>query len=249
MVGNNHLGGKGPYPATLGYDLASGLGSVRSNLLAVDLASYVPSTPAPAATVLTALPSRDRVVRYGRRLVFHGRLTRAGVPVADQRVYLQGGDLLGIREWPCRTDADGRWSVTLSRQIVRRMTWRAVFLGSQTLAPAVAGGHTVFVIPPLTAVAGRPHRGALVTAPGETFRFSGHTLGVLDRRPVAAEYRRSTGSVWHRIGAATVHVDGHYARLVSLPRSGSYVMRWHYHGGRAGQWMSGHSRGVAVVVV
>ena len=199
--------------------------------------------------MLTARPSRDRVVRYGRRLVFHGRLTAAGAPVAGQRVYLQGGDLLGIREWPRRTDADGRWSVTLSRQIVRRMTWRAVFLGSLTLAPTVAGGHTVFVIPPLTAAAGRHHRGALVTAPGVRFRFSGHTLGVLDGRTVAAEYRRARGSVWHRIGAATVHVAGRYARLVSLPRSGRYVMRWHYHGGRAGQWMSGHSRGVAVVVV
>jgi hypothetical protein len=54
--------------------------------------------------------------------------------------------------------------------------------------------------------------------------------------------------VWHRIGAATVRDSGRYARLVSLLRRGSYVMRWQYRGGRHGQWMSGHSRAVAVVV-
>ncbi len=247
--GDNHIGGKGQYPATPGYDLATGIGSVRSSLLAVDLAGYVPSPPAPAVTTLTAAPSGDRVIRYGTRLIFHGRLADGGGAVSGERVYLQGGDLLGIREWPRRTGADGRWSVTLSRQIVRRMTWRAVFLGSQTRAPAVAGGHTVFVIPPLTAAAGPPHRGPLIAAAGETFRFSGQTLGVLGGRPVVAEYRRSAGTVWHRMGAATVHVGGRYARLVSLPRNGSYLVRWHYHGGPAGQWMSGLSRPEAVVVL
>jgi subtilase family serine protease len=246
--GDNHLGGKGPYPATAGYDLASGIGSVRSTLLAADLASYVPNPPAPAATTLTAVPARDRVIRYGARLTFHGRLTDGGGAVSGERVYVQGGDLLGIREWPRRTGADGRWSVALSRQIVRRMTWRAVFLGSETRAPAVAGGHTVFVIPPLTAAAGPGHRGPLITFPGGIFRLSGETLGVLDGRTVAAEYRRAAGGSWHRMGAATVHVGGRYARLVSLPHAGRFLVRWHYHGGRAGQWMSGRSPSVAVVV-
>jgi hypothetical protein len=51
------------------------------------------------------------------------------------------------------------------------------------------------------------------------------------------------------MGAATVHVGGRYARLVSLPSNGSYLVRWHYHGGPAGQWMSGLSRPEAVVVL
>jgi hypothetical protein len=50
------------------------------------------------------------------------------------------------------------------------------------------------------------------------------------------------------MGAATVHVGGRYARLVSLPHAGRFLVRWHYHGGRAGQWMSGRSPSVAVVV-
>ena len=45
--GDNHIGGKGPYPATPGYDLATGVGSVRSSLLAVDLAATSPAHPHP----------------------------------------------------------------------------------------------------------------------------------------------------------------------------------------------------------
>jgi hypothetical protein len=102
----------------------------------------------------------------------------------------------------------------------------------------------VFVIPPLSASTG----GGVVTVPGRLFRLSGSTLGVLDGRPVVAEYRLAARPGWHRIGAATVHVAGRYARLVSLPRRGRYLLRWHYHGGRAGQWMSSVSRSLSVVV-
>jgi hypothetical protein len=50
------------------------------------------------------------------------------------------------------------------------------------------------------------------------------------------------------MGAATVHVGGRYARLVSLPHTGHYLVRWHYHGGRTGQWMSSRSQSLSVVV-
>jgi len=248
-LGDNHLGGKGLFPATPGYDLATGAGSVHAALLAADLAVYVPTPPSPVATVLTASPVRDRVVRYGSRVTFQGRLTAAGEAVAGERVYLQGGDLLGIREWPRRTGPAGGWSLTLSREIARRMTWRAVFLGSETRAPAVAGGYAVFVIPPLSAtVELASDNGSFVTGAGLPFRLAGRTLGVLDGRTVSAEFRLAAGGRWHRLGAATVHVAGRFARLVSLPRPGRCLVRWHYHGGRAGQWMSSVSRSLPVVV-
>ncbi len=88
----------------------------------------------------------------------------------------------------------------------------------------------------------------MVASPGEAFRLSGSTLGVLYGRPVAAEYRLAARPGWHRIGAATVHVAGRYSRLVSLPRPGRYLVRWHYHGGRVGQWMSAVSPSLSVVV-
>jgi hypothetical protein len=105
----------------------------------------------------------------------------------------------------------------------------------------------VFVIPPLT-ISAAGSRTALAVPAGGSFRLTGETLGVLDRRPVVAEYRPAGATGWHRLGVATVPVAGRYSRLVSLPRPGRYIVRWHYHGGRSGQWMSGHSRGLAVVV-
>ncbi len=244
--GDNHLGGGGGrYLATPGYDLATGAGAVRAGPLAADLAGYVAAAPNPSATTLTAAPAGDRVVRYGARVVFSGLLSEADEPIAGQRVYLQGGDLLGIREWSDITGPGGGWSVALSRQIVRRTSWRAVYLGSESRAPAVAGGHTVFVIPPLSVSAGG---GSVVASPGEAFRLSGSTLGVLYGRPVAAEYRLAARPGWHRIGAATVHVAGRYSRLVSLPKPGRYLVRWHYRGGRVGQWMSAVSPSLSVVV-
>jgi subtilase family serine protease len=247
-LGNNHLGGPGRYPAAAGYDLASGVGSVHAPLLAADLAAYEPSRPNPAPTALTAAPAQDRVIRYGTRVRFHGRLTDAGGGLAGELVFVQGRDLLGTREWRVHTDATGRWSLVLSRQIVRRMGWAAVYLGSETHTPAAVGGRTVFVIPPLGARVALPaERGAFVVSHGQLFRLAGATLGVLDGRTVAAEYRSQSGTVWRRLGAATVHPSGGYARLVSLPRPGSYFVRWHYRGGRAGQWMSAVSRLLPVV--
>jgi Pro-kumamolisin, activation domain/Subtilase family len=247
-VGNNHLFGPGRYPATAGYDLATGVGSVHAPLFAADLAAYVPSPPNPAATTLTAAPARDRVIRYGTRVQFSGRLTDAGGGLAGEVVFLQGRDLLGTREWRVRTDATGAWSLVLSRQIVRRLNWAAVYLGSETHAPAAVGGLSVFVIPPLGARAALPaDHGAYVVGHGQLFRLSGSTLGVLYGRTVGAEYRARTGTVWHRLGAATVRVAGDYARFVSLPQPGSYLVRWFYRGGRLGQWMSAVSRPLPVV--
>ena len=247
-VGNNHLYGPGRYPATAGYDLATGIGSVHAPLLAADLAAYVPSPPNPAPTTLTAAPAQDRVVRYGTRVRFHGRLTDAGGGLAGELIFLQGRDLLGTREWRVHTGAAGGWSLVLSRQIVRRLNWAAVYLGSETHTPAAVGGRVVYVIPPLGARVALPaERGAFVASARRLFRLSGSTLGVLGGRTVGAEYRLQSGTVWHRLGAATVHLAGGYARLVSLPRPGRYLVRWHYHGGRDGQWMSAVSRLLPVV--
>jgi kumamolisin len=247
-VGNNHLGGRGRYPANAGYDLATGIGSVHAPLLAADLAAYVPSQPTPAPTMLTAVPGQDIAIRYGTPVRFHGRLTDASGGLAGELVFVQGRDLLGTREWRVHTAATGSWSLVLSRQIVRRLSWTAVYLGSETHAPAAVGGRTVHVIPPLGARVSLPAAGgAFVAGHGQLFRLAGATLGVLAGRTVAAEYRLQSGTVWHRLGAATVHVSGGYARLVSLPQAGRYLVRWHYRGGRAGQWLSAVSRSLPVV--
>ncbi|MDX6553048.1 MAG: hypothetical protein QOH74_1536, partial [Gaiellales bacterium] len=144
VLGSNDIGGAGRYPAARGYDMATGAGSIQAQRLARALAATVPSVISIGESRVTARPAGNVVIRYGEDVTFRGRLLGpGGRPVAGRRVYLQGGDLLGIREWVRTTDADGKWSVTLGRQIVRRLTWRAVFLGSQRLSPSIAGGFKV----------------------------------------------------------------------------------------------------------
>jgi hypothetical protein len=170
-----------------------------------------------------------------------------GDPLAHQRVYLQGGDLLGIREWRRTTDADGRWSVTLGGAIVRRMTWRVVFLGNQRLSPSIAGGFTVFVRPPLTTDVRLPVRDGLPQArAGVPFLMRGRTLPDLWLRPVMALARPYRGGRWIRLGPSPVHMLGAYGRRVTLPRPGRWVVRWHYEGGVNGQWLSASSPGMLV---
>jgi hypothetical protein len=240
--GDNNPISPGPYPATAGYDLASGIGTPKAAALAVDLAGYVPVAPNPVVTQLTALPARDQVVRYGHAVVLHGRLSDAGGAIAGARVVVQGGDLLGIREWRVRTDASGRWSLTLGRQLVRKTHWRAVYLGTLHRRPAVSPRQALFIVPPLTA-----RLSTHAVSAGQPFRLSGKTLGVLQGRPVAAEVRRGHGH-WRRLGPAGVDLNGNFRRTVSLDRPGRYQLRWHYHGGRNGQWMTALSPHRSVVV-
>ena len=233
--GDNDPDGRGRYPATQGYDLATGAGAPRAPRLAADLAVYEPSRPAPAATHLTAAPARDLVIRYGRRVHLRGRLTAAaGAPIGGVHMYVQGSDLLGVREWRLTTAADGGWSLVLGRQLVRRTRWRAVYLGSQHRSPSVAPAHTIYVIPPLSAAL-RLHQ----VAPGQRLRFTGRTLPALGGR----RWRR--GAAWRRPLAQDRPGRGHRERqlcagagvLAAGPLSASLALS----GGRRGQWLSARS--------
>jgi len=232
-VGTNNPDGSGHYRATPFYDMASGIGSPRAVALAADLAAYRPVPPSPAETTLTATPRRDRVLRYGHRIRLHGTLTTNGDPVAGARITVQVGDRLGIREFHVRTGPHGGWTLTLRRQLTRKAHWRAVYLGSLSLRPAISAPRTIYVIPPLTAKLGTHVVGA-----GGSVRVSGRTLGSLARRPIVAELRRVGGRRWHRLGPTAVRLTGAYARVFRILRPGSYRLRWHYHGGTRGQWLS-----------
>jgi kumamolisin len=235
-VGSNNPEGSGHYRATPFYDMASGIGSPRAVALAADLAAYSAPPPNPAATTLTASPRRDRILRYGHRIRLHGTLTSGGDAVTGARITVQVADRLGIREFHAHTGSQGGWSLTLGRQLTRKAHWRAVYLGSVSLRPAISPPRVIYVIPPLTAAL-NTH----VVAAGGAFRLSGRTLGSLARRPVAAEVRRFGRRRWHRLGPAGVGVTGAYARVFELLSPGRYQLRWHYHGGTAGQWLSGVS--------
>jgi hypothetical protein len=229
--------------------MVTGSGAVRAPRLATALAARPASGISIGQSAMRVRPQRNLVVSYGEKFTIRGRLLGAGgAPLAGRKVYLQGGDLLGIREWRRTTDSTGRWSVTLGRQIVRRLTWRAVFLGSHRLAPSVAGGFSVFVRPPLTTVVRLDRRaGAYRATAGVPFRMGGRTLGVLFRRPVMAEARLASSDRWVKLGPASVRLNGRYGRFVTLPRPGRWTVRWRYHGGPNGQWLSARAPGKLVI--
>src|SRR6476469_2479970 len=234
-------GGAGPYPATSGYDQASGIGAPLAGALAADLAAYAPAQPAFAATRISALPSGARTLRYRRFIRLHGVLSDAEGGIAGARVIVQGASAVGVREWRRTTGAHGGWSLRL-RAPSRRMHWRAVYLGSETRRPAISGRRTIYVIPPLWA---RTPVGSLRA--GVPFSFAGRTLPALAGRPVLAQIRVA-GRRWHRIGPAGVGESGRFRRVMSLPRAGRYRLRWQYHGDRNGRWLSAVSASRLITV-
>jgi kumamolisin len=240
-VGSNNPFGAGTYPATSGYDQASGIGAPLAGALAADLAAYAPAQPAFAATRISALPSGARTLRYGRFITLHGVLSDPEGGIAGARVIVQGASAIGVREWRRTTGAHGGWSLRL-RAPSRRMHWRAVYLGSETRRPAISGRRTIYVIPPLWA---RTPAGPLRA--GVPFSFAGRTLPALAGRPVLAQIRVA-GRRWHRIGPAGVGESGRFRRVMSLPRAGRYRLRWLYHGDRNGRWLSAVSASRLITV-
>ena len=239
-TGTNNPDDAGPYPATPGYDQASGIGAPLAGALAADLAAYAPAQPAFAATRISALPSGPRTLRHGRFITLHGVLSDDEGGIAGARVFVQGASAIGVREWRRTTGAQGGWSLRL-RAPSRRTRWRAVYLGSETLRPAISRRRTIYVIPPLWA---RTPAGPLTA--GVPFSFRGRTLPALAGRPVLAQIRVARGR-WHRVGPAGVGESGRFRRVMSL-RAGRYRLRWRYHGDRKGRWLSAVSASRRITV-
>jgi hypothetical protein len=240
-VGSNNPDGAGPYPATPGYDQASGIGAPLAGALAVHLAAYASARPVFAATRISARPSGARTLRHGRSITLHGVLSDAEGGIAGARVLVQGASAIGVREWRRTTGRHGGWSLRL-RAPSRRTRWRAVYLGSETTRPAISDRRTIYVIPPLWA---RAPAGPLRA--GVPFSFAGRTLPALAGRPVVAQIR-TAGRRWHRLGPAGVGESGRFRRVVSLPRAGRYRLRWRYHGDRNGRWLSAVSASRLITV-
>lgn len=239
-LGDNSLGPDGRYPATAGYDLATGIGSVDAPGMAAALAAYSASSPTLRPTTLTATPAGPRTVLYGRPVVFSGELRGPSSPLPGQVVYLQGVDQLGFRSWRTTTDEHGRWSITLGRQITRKFEWRAVYPGSERREPASARGSVVRVIPRMTIgtslplIAGR-HTGRA----GVPFVMSTSTRPRMILRTVVV-WARPLGAVrWVKLGPAMTGGLGRARRPVVLPRPGLWQVRWRFGGGGMnGQWLS-----------
>jgi kumamolisin len=245
--GTNNLFGGRHYTAHPGYDLATGLGSVDAGAFATALAAYAPGAVSVDATALQAAgPADGRRIAYGRKVTFRGTLTdtTTSQPVADAAVLV----ITNVDTFRVRTNAAGRWQVTRSLAIRRNLSWHAVYVGSDTEAPASTPTRKLYVTPHLGLSARLPfHAGHYVARSGVRFTVTGRSRPVMLDAEVVLQARRGHGP-WTSIAASAVTGGGRYhASGIMLARGQAMTLRWAYLGGTFRRWLAADSRTRTVV--
>jgi hypothetical protein len=247
LSGTNNLFGGRRYTARPGYDLATGLGSVRAGAFASALAAWTPPPISRDATELRVIgPVDGRHLIYGHKVTFRGRLidTTTGTPIVNAQVLV----ISTFDTYRVRTTGGGAWFVTRSRAIGRRMSWHAAYLGSEANAPATAPPRKLLVQPRLGLRLHLPFRNGHFTATaGKPFSAFGRAQPPMPGAIVMLQSRRS-GRPWRTIGPSPVAGGGRYERDgIRLHRGEAVRLRWAYLGGRFRRWLPARSRAVTVV--
>ena len=245
--GTNNLFGGSHYTAHPGYDLATGLGSIRAGAFASALAAYVPAAVSVDSTTLTLTgPVNGRRIAYGRKVTFRGTLTdtTTSQPLANAAVLV----VTNLETFRVRTNAAGRWQVTRSKAILRNLDWHAVYLGSDTEAPATTATRRLYVTPHLGLTAQLPFRnGHYVAASGVGFTVIGRSRPVMVGAEVVLQGRRGHGP-WATVAASPVAGGGRYqASGVTVARGETLTLRWEYLGGTFRRWLPTDSRTRVIV--
>jgi len=245
--GTNSVTGGTKYTEVHGYDMVTGLGSVDAQNLATALHTHGPvSVTAPRTTTLTAArPAADLKIRYGTLVRFSGNLSDIGGPLGDALVIVQ---LSNGFEFGGTTDSNGHYDIRIKNQLDRNLTWRAVYLGSDTEAPAITGKQHIYVTPSLRAgLVARRSGGVYHIAVSTRHEFKGHALPNLHGARMVAQSRAGTGP-WHTLGAATVNAHGKFHTYVEFRRKRSLHLRWVFAGGKSKHWLAAVSPAIPVVV-
>jgi subtilase family serine protease len=249
--GSNDINGEGKYSAGTGYDLVTGLGALDANVFALELAAYAGATVDVHDTAVSASPTANKTVTYGKTVTFSGVLTdtTAGTPIAGRIVWLELRDGLGTRSWGAVTNASGQWSVSLSSPLRRKETWQALYLGEEGMAAAESPSHTVYVVPKLalTSTAKRVN-GHYVVRHATAFTVKGTTKPNMAGAIVALQWRPASSSRWRTAGSARVGSRGGLSARGSWTLAGRYYMRWRYSGGTGKPWMTANSPAKLFVV-
>jgi subtilase family serine protease len=246
-TGSNNLTGGTKYTAAAGYDMVTGLGSVDAPDLASALHTHGPvHVTAPRTTNLsTTAPAADLSIRYGTRVTFAGTLTDTGGPVDNALVLIQlsnGFELAAI------TESNGHFSVHGQTQFKQNLSWRAVYLGSDTEAPTITGKQKLYVTPALSAgLVGKRSGGVYHIAVKTSHMFKGHSTPNMRGASVIAQVR-SGSQPWHALAGATVSAKGTYHTFVEFKQQRSLHLRWVFSGGRTKHWLTAISPAIAVVV-
>jgi kumamolisin len=241
---NDDSGTLGAYSARVGYDMASGLGSVDAAALAADLAAFTATPPAAVETSTTAVQDKGKIV-VGQTVNLHGTAKESDGTLlpAESVVWLEfrfAGSPYIYYSKNIPLGGSGAWAAT--RKPAKRMQWRAHYMGDDGHAGSTSAWHYVYVTPKLSVASSRSTVSHL-----STFTLSGHSTPNMSGAKVTAQWRGVNGRIWHSIGSVTVGRLGGYSRTVRLA-AGTKVLRWHYAGGTTSRWLSADSTGKVVRV-
>jgi len=247
VSGRNNLFGGRRYTARPGYDLATGLGSIRAGAFATALAVWTPPPISRDASRLRLIgpPDGHRLI-YGRKVTFRGRLTdtTTGKPIANAQVLV----ITSVDTYRVRTNAGGAWSVSRSRAIGRDMGWHATYLGSEVNEAATTRSRKLLVQPRLGLRLHLPFsKGHYVATAAQPFSAFGRSQPLMAGAVVMLQARRGTRP-WRNVGPSPVVGGGRYQHDgVRLQHGQAVRLRWAYLGGSLKRWLPAHSRAVTVV--
>ncbi len=252
VSGSNDVAGNGKYAAGAGYDLASGLGSIDGAGFAADLAAYTAAEVASLDTTsLTASPTTSKTIAYGQAVTFGGTLTdmTAATPLEGETVYLEINDEDGFRLWRTRTDANGDWSISLTRPLRKRLQWQVWYLGSETAEGSSSAAHSIRVKPSLkTTSSAKSVDGRYVIAQDVTFKLYATTAPNLGGESLRAQWRPAGSPRWRSGGSAHVTATGRATLKAQWTGPGRYYARWRYAGSSSGNWLTATSPAKVFVV-
>jgi len=245
---NNIYGLPGLYPATPGYDMATGLGAPDGAQLAQLLLADTQGATADRTT-LTGAESAT-VITPAAGTTLHGTLTdqTTGHPLAGRSItivntYSYMGDVQSAN-LSAVTDTAGNWSVPVTiADAPTRMVWRAFYAGDAGIAPSGSGELTLFVQPSLTLAATATWTGGSYSiAHGLTFTVKGQSTPNMAGKRVTVQMRAAIATTWKSTTTAPlVAADGSYAGGFSFPAAGRFYLRFSYTGSTKGPWRSAYS--------
>jgi kumamolisin len=245
--GTNNLSGGTKYAAGMGYDMVTGLGSVDAANLASALHAHGPvHVTAPHSTTIAAAgPAAGLTIKYGTLVRFSGTLSDSGGPLGGVPMIIQ---LSNGWEFRGDTESNGHYDIRIKNQLSRNLTWRAMYLGSDTEAPSITPKQHIYVTPSLSAgLVARRSAGVYHIAVDTAHTFKGHSLPNMNGAHVVAQVR-SGSQPWHALAAATVNAKGKYHTVASFKKQRSLHLRWVFQGGKTKHWLTAISPAIAVVV-
>ncbi|HKV69082.1 MAG TPA: S53 family peptidase [Gaiellales bacterium] len=246
---NSELGVGLPYPAGVGYDMATGLGSPDGSALA---AALIAATTLPSAdsTVLSATQS-STTLTPAAPVTISGSLTDSTTPthlVAGRTVTVSGTyTVAGVVHTVAKTattDAGGNWSVPVTTaDIGARFTWQAKFAGDGAFKASQTGSQALMVQPTLTTSSnlhwnGKQYSGVhpvVATLSGvSTPAMAGAVLTVQTKASGSTKWVSTTTTV-------TVAADGSYSTPFTFGAAVKESIRFNYAGKASGPWLSAKS--------